>query len=64
MSKVVIIVAGGLVQDVYATTEDIEVEVLDLDEPSYATKEEEKETKRRIRAAEKIIKSNKYKHVW
>lgn len=64
MSKVVIIVAGGLVQDVYSTTEDIEVEVLDLDEPSCATKEEEKETRRMTRAAEKIVKSNKYKHVW
>ncbi len=62
--KIAIIVAGGLVQDVYATTEDIEVEILDLDEPSYATKEEEKEIRRNIRAAEKISKSNKYKHVW
>jgi hypothetical protein len=41
MKKIVIHVEGGLVQAVYADTErNIEVEVLDLDVPSYPTEEE------------------------
>lgn len=38
--KVVIVVKGGMVQQVFSTSSDVSVEVLDLDYPEFVTEEE------------------------
>ena len=38
--KVVIVVKGGMVQQVFSTSSDVSVEVLDLDSPEFVTEEE------------------------
>jgi len=42
MVEIKIVVQGGVVQAVYAD-EDVTVEIIDVDEPSFATDEEKKE---------------------
>ena len=41
--QVIIVVKGGMVQTVYADSEEVGVEVLDLDEPAFLTEAERKE---------------------
>ena len=60
MTKVIIIVSGGIVQDVYARNKNIEVEVIDFDEamtnPEYG--------KRADKRWEEIKNSKTYKIIY
>lgn len=62
--KVAIRVKGGLVQAVYSTGEDVDVEVYDLDVSSYPEEGEIDMVEERRQQLEKIEKSPAWHHVW
>ncbi len=57
MKQVVIIVEGGIVQTVFSDAENLDIEVIDLDEPDFATSDELKEFDALQNRVNKIKKS-------
>lgn len=64
MNKIAIVVEGGMVQTVYSLSDDINVEVIDLDISDFASEEEEKEQIENIKRVEQIQNDSSYKVVW
>lgn len=64
MIKVAIHVEGGMVQAVYATNEDVEIEVYDLDVSSYPDEGEEDAADSKRRCLEEIKGSSDWSHIW
>lgn len=62
--KIAIVVKGGMVQDVFATSYDADVEVIDLDAPEFATENELAEFNAKERQVEDIRKSVDWLPVW
>lgn len=64
MNRVIIIVEGGMVQTVYSLSDNISVEVIDLDISDFASEEEEKEQIENGKRANEIANDNSYKVIW
>jgi len=64
MTKVVVVVKGGLVQNVYAKRKDIEIEVIDLDVSDFPDDDEIEEKETNEQRLEEIEKSKSFKIVW
>lgn len=62
--KAYIIVEGGIVQDVYCDGDGLEVEILDLDEPDFATEAEVTEFDRLREEADEITNNPALSHVY
>ena len=61
---VAIIVKGGMVQSVYSTSDEVEVEVIDLDPPVAMTLEEEAAFTEMEKRAEDMKNSDLWLPVW
>ncbi len=61
---VAIVVKGGMVQAVYSTSYEVDVEVLDLDPPTAMTPEEELDFDEKERRAEEMKNSAHWLPVW
>lgn len=64
MTRIAIIVEGGMVQTVYSQDEDVTVEVLDLDISDFPDDDEEQERANNAERAEQIRNDYSYKIVW
>lgn len=61
---VAIIVKGGMVQSVYSTSDEVEVEVIDLDPPVAMTPEEEAAFTEMEKRAEAMKNSDRWLPAW
>lgn len=64
MTKIAIIVEGGMVQTVYSQDENVTVEVLDLDISDFPDDDDEQEQANNAERAERIRNDYSYKIVW
>lgn len=64
MTNVVIVVERGLVQDVYANSDDVNIKVLDMDVSDYPDDDEILEKEEYERELEQIEKSGEYKKLY
>lgn len=64
MTKIAIIVEGGMVQTVYSQDENVTVEMLDLDISDFPDDDEEQERANNAERAEQIRNDCSYKIVW
>lgn len=62
--KVVIVVKGGMVQQVFSTSSDVSVEVLDLDCPEFVTEEEQFDFDAKEKQVEEMEQSPDWISVW
>lgn len=62
--KVVIVVKGGIVQEVFATSYKADVEVIDLDVPDFVTDDEQAEFDALEERVEDLRKSSDWVSVW
>lgn len=59
MSKVIVVVEGGIVQNVYARNKNIEIEVIDLD-----VADDEEALKAAVKRLDAVLASKTYKEIW
>lgn len=64
MINVVIVVEMGLVQNVYANSEDVNIKVLDMDMSDYPDDDEILEKEEHERELEQMKKSGEYKQLY
>ena len=64
MSNVVIVVQGGLVQNVYVKGDPVRVEVLDMDYSDYPDDEEIREKEQNENRLHHIVASNEYRMIY
>lgn len=62
--KVVIVVKGGMVQQVFSTSSDVSVEVLDLDYPEFVTKEERYDFDTKEKQVKEMEQSPDWISIW
>lgn len=62
--KVVIVVKGGIVREVFATSYEADVEVIDLDVPDFVTDDEQAEFDAQEERVEDLRKSSDWVSVW
>lgn len=61
---IVIVVKGGMVQEVFATSYEASVEVIDLDAPDFISKEEQIEVEEKEERVEEMRNSALWLPVW
>ena len=62
--KVVIVVKGGMVQQVCSTSSDVSVEVLDLDYPEFVTEEERYDFDTKEKQVKEMEQSPDWISIW
>lgn len=62
--KVVIVVKGGMVQQVFSTSSDVSVEVLDLDYPEFVTEEERYDFDTKEKQVKEMEQSPAWISIW
>ncbi|MSB19085.1 hypothetical protein [Flavonifractor plautii] len=62
--KVVIVVKGGMVQQVFSTSSDVSVEVLDLDYPEFVTEEERYDFDTKEKQVKEMEQSPDWISIW
>lgn len=62
--QVVIVVEGGMVQNVYANGSELQVHVIDLDVSDYPDDDEIEEKENNVKELEEIRKSGSFQCVW
>lgn len=62
--KVVIVVKGGMVQQVFSTSSDVSVEVLDLDYPEFVTEEERYDFNTKEKQVKEMEQSPDWISIW
>ena len=62
--KVVIVVKGGMVQQVVSTSSDVSVEVLDLDYPEFVTEEERYDFDTKEKQVKEMEQSPDWISIW
>ena len=62
--KVVIVVKGGMVQQVFSTRSDVSVEVLDLDYPEFVTEEERYDFDTKEKQVKEMEQSPDWISIW
>ena len=62
--KVVIVVKGGMVQQVFSTSSDVSVEVLDLDYPEFVTEEERYDFDTKDKQVKEMEQSPDWISIW
>lgn len=64
MTNVIIVVERGLVQNVYANSDDVNIKVLDMDVSDYPDNDEILEKEEYERELEQMEKSGEYKQLY
>lgn len=62
--KLVVVVKGGIVREVFATSYEADVEVVDLDVPDFVTDDEQAEFDAQEERVEDLRKSSDWVSVW
>ena len=62
--EVVVVVKGGMVQQVFSTSSDVSVEVLDLDYPEFITEKEQYDFDAKEKQVEEMRQSANWLPVW
>lgn len=62
--KVVIVVKGGMVQQVFSTSSDVSVEALDLDYPEFVTEEERYDFDTKEKQVKEMEQSPDWISIW
>lgn len=62
--KLVVVVKGGIVREVFATSYEADVEVIDLDVPDFVTDDEQVEFDAQEERVEDLRKSSDWVSVW
>lgn len=62
--KIVVVVKGGMVQEVFATSYEADVDVIDLDVPEFVSDDEQSEVDEKEREVEEMRQSADWLPVW
>ena len=62
--KIVVVVKGGMVQEVFATSYEADVDVIDLDVPAFVSDNEQSEFDEKEREVEEMRQSADWLPVW
>ena len=62
--KIVVVVKGGMVQEVFATSYEADVDVIDLDVPEFVSNDEQSEVDEKEREVEEMRQSDDWLPVW